>query len=180
MTDTSPITQDPKTGRLLPGNIWKAPPWRPGHSGHTARFTPGRIVTVCTEYIEQQITNTEPITWAGLAWYMGLSRRGLDKYSKGEIGKDKPGIVHSLDLMKTYMEGELESKLTNREHATSGVIKALQAIDREKWGDNQKVEIDIKQQISIAIDPDSALGKRLNKAGVGSGITIDQSPEGLE
>ncbi len=176
MSDTAPITKDPVTGHFLPGHVWKAPPWRPGQSGHTARYTPGRLVTVCTEYIEQQVENTEPITWSGLAWHMGLSRRALDKYSKGEIGKDRLGIVHTLDIMKTYMESELETKLTNREHATSGVIRALEVLDRDKWGDNKKIDIDVKQQISISLDPDSALAKRLN----GAGVTIDQPLEALE
>lgn len=176
MTDTSPITQDPVTGQFLPGNIWKMPAWRPGKSGHTARYTPNRLINICTEYVIKQKEEAKSLTWAGLARHMGLSRPALDKYSKGNIGNDKPGIVSVLEYMKTIMEEEKEQRLEDRDYATAGVIKALQALDPEKWGDNKKIEVDIKQQISIAIDPDSALGKRLNSAGV----TIDQHLDTLE
>ena len=164
------ITQDPKTGRLLPGNIWKAPAWRPGESGHTARYTPGRLVTVCTTYIEDRLKQEQPLTWSGLALHMGLSRKALDRYSQGEIGKDRPGIVATLDIMKSHIENQLESKLTDREHATAGVIRALQAINRDRWGEKQTVDIEVKQQISIVVDQGSVLEKRF----INAGVTIDQ------
>ena len=171
MSETA-LNQDPKTGQFLPGNTWKAPAWRPGHSGHTARFTPGRLVTVCTEYIETQRDADKPLSWSSLALAMGLSRRALDKYAKGEIGADRPGIVHTLEIMKTHIESELESMVTSREWSTAGVLARLRGIDADKWGDaKQQIDVAI-QQISVAIDPDSALAKRLS----GAGVTIDQHP----
>jgi len=164
------ITQDPKTGQFLPGHKWKAPPWRPGHSGHTARYTPGRLVTVCSEYIEQQHTANEVMTWSGLAWHMGLSRRALNKYRDGEIGLDKPGIVHTLEIMATAIEMQREAMLTDKQFATQGVIFALK--NHHGWRDEKHltVEGEVKHELSMVVEGMPKLAQRFENAGV----TVDQ------
>ncbi len=75
------------------------------------------------------------------------------------------------------MESQLEQRLTDRQYSTAGVIRALEVLDRETWGDHKQIDIDIKQRIEIAIDPDSQLAQRLAKAGA---VTITQMPESIE
>ena len=168
--------QDPVTGRLLPGNTWKAPAWRPGKSGHTARYTPGNLVTVCTNYIEQQVENEKPITWSGLAWFMGLSRRALDQYRKGNTGKDKPGIVATLEVMETAIESHLEQGMTDGTVPVQAALARLRTMDRDRWGDTVKHDVAVQQTIQIAITPTMPkLAQRFRDAGV----TTDQYPDAI-
>lgn len=174
MTDTSPITQDPVTNQFLPGNIWR---YKPGISGRVARYSYRSITAHIKDYWETCEQTEKRYTWAGLAVHMGCTRQALDGYRQKTIqSADAPKIAGILAYYASCIEAQLEERLTDRLFSTAGVIRGLQALDPEKWGDNKKIEVDIKQQISIAIDPDSALGKRLNSAGV----TIDQPTDVLE
>ena len=107
---------------------------------------------------------------------MGLSRRSLDRYRKGEIGKDRLGICHTLEIMETAIESHLEKGMTDGSVPVQAALARLRTMDRDRWSDSQKIDIDVKQQISISLDPDSALAKRLN----GAGVTIDQPLDALE
>ena len=174
MSDTAPITKDEESGKFLPGNTWR---YRPGDHGHVARYSYRSLSLTIREYLQDCLNTDKRYTWAGLAVYMGITRQGLDDYRKAKYKtNDKHKISAILDYYATHIEGQLEEKLTDRQFATSGVIRALEVLDRDKWGDNKKIDIDVKQQISISLDPDSALAKRLN----GAGVTIDQHPEALE
>ena len=166
--------KDPETGKLLPGNVWR---YKPGTSGRVARFTYKSISHGIREYV-QDCGNTESsYTWAGLALYLGITRKGLDGYRHSTVKSADPDkIAAILAYYETILESQREAMLTDRSYATQGVIRGLQALDREKWGDKQTVDIAVQQQISIALDPDSQLAKRLNSAGV----TIDQHPDALE
>ena len=170
----SEITTDPQTNQFLPGNVWR---FKKGKSGHPAKYTYKTIRVAIIAYINQQVGQTQRYTWAGLAEYLGMTRDGLTSYRKGEIGKDRPAIVYALNCYRTAMESQLEQRLTDRQYSTAGVIRALEVQDRETWGDHKQIDIDIKQRIEIAIDPDSQLAQRLAKAGA---VTITQMPESIE
>ena len=168
----SELNQDPETGQFLPGHTWKAPPWKPGKSGHTARYTPGRLRTVCTEYIEQQAINDKPLTWSGLAWFMGISRQALTRYYKGDIGLDKPGIVHTLEIMRTAIEAQREEMLVNKDYATAGVIAALRSQDPDTWGDKAQAQQANTPSIRVILAP-GPLTDRLEQHGVQVQQTIE-------
>ena len=167
MSESEVITQDATSGKFLANNTWR---YRPGISGHPARFNYRSMRLKVIDYITEQLITEKRYTWAGLAQYLGISRSGLDMYRDGTLvnirSKDKTAIRSLLSYYITNMESQLEERLTDRKFATNGVIKALQAIDNDKWGDNKKIDIDIKQQVSIALDPESNLSKRLGSAGV--------------
>ena len=174
MTDTAPITQNEESGKFLPGNIWR---YKPGISGRVARYSYRSVTAHIKDYWEACEDKEKRYTWAGLAVHMGCTRQALDGYRQKTIqSADAPKIAGILAYYASCIEAQLEERLTDRSFSTAGVIRGLQALDPEKWGDNKKIDIDVKQQISISLDPDSALAKRLN----GAGVTIDQHPEALE
>ena len=166
------ITQN-KKGQFLPGNIWR---YKPGQSGHPARYNYKSMRLKVIEFVEQQHEHDKAITWAGLAFYLGMSRNGLDRYRHGDIKKDSTAIVGLLSYYETAIEAQREAMMTDRQYATAGVIKGLQAIDRDKWGDKTEVSHDIKQQISVIVQPGSALAERMDKAGV----TLEQPLDALD
>ena len=177
MSDTAPITQDPVTNQFLPGNIWR---FRKGQSGHPARYNYKSLRLKVIEHVEHVLTYTgefktiahQTLTWAGLARHLGMSTDGLAMYRDGQIGNDKPAIVAMLKYYKTLMEEQKEGRLEDKDFSTAGVIFSLK--HHHGWED--KTIMDIQQQISISLDPDSALAKRLN----GAGVTIDQPLDTLE
>ncbi len=167
----SEITTDPQTKQFLPGNIWR---YKPGQSGKPARYNYKSMRKHVIRYVTERSEAALRCTWSGLAVYLGMSRGGLDAYRRGEVGKDKSAVQAMLEYYESHMESELEEQLTNKDRYTQGVPLALRAIDRDKWGDDKKIEVDIRQRIEIAIDPNSQLAQRLAKAGA---VTITQLPE---
>ena len=173
-TALEPITKDEESGKFLPENVWR---YRPGQSGKVARYSYRSVMAHIKDYWELCATEKHRYTWAGLAEFMGCTRQNLDGYRQATVQcADATRISAVLAYYSTCIESQLEQRLTDRLYSTASVIRGLQAIDQEKWGDNKKIDIDVKQQISISLDPDSALAKRLN----GAGVTIDQHPEALE
>lgn len=141
-------------GQFLPGNRWKMPPWRPGKSGHTARFTPNRLITVCSAYIDHCDTLSKPLTWSGLAVFMGISRPALDRYAKGEFGEDKRGIVSVLEYMRSLIESQREERLHDKDYATQGLIFALK--NHHGWRDEKHLNVEgqVKQALIVQLPPE--------------------------
>lgn len=137
---------DQKTGQFLPGNQWKMPPWRKGQSGHTARYQPNSLANKCAEYIQLRESENKPLTWSGLALHLGISRPALDKYAKGKIGKDKAGIVSVLEYMRSFIENQLEEKATDKDYATSGVIRLLEVMDTERFKPKDEIEMKVEEK----------------------------------
>ena len=158
-------------GRFLPGHQWKAPAWRPGQSGHTARYTPGKLANVCAQWIEDKTTNDEPLSWSGLALHLGLSRPALDKYFHGEIGQDKQGIVYTLEVVRSFIENWCEDRLASKEYSTAGLLARLRAMDSKTWGDHKTVDITTEQRsISVVLSNMPELEQRMRD----QGVLIDQ------
>jgi len=171
-----PITQDPKTNQFLPGNIWR---YRPGQSGHPARYNYKSMRLKVIEYIESVDDPEEYakcLTWSGLARYLGMSRKGLDRYAAGEIKKDTSAIVALLDYYKTLMEDQKEYRLQSKDYSTAGVIFGLK--NQHGWRDEKHltVEGEVKHELSMVVEGMPKLAQRFENAGV----TIDQpDPKGL-
>ena len=162
------ITKDAQTGHFLPSNVWR---YRPGNHGHVAKYSYRAITAHIKDYWTICEAQENRYTWAGLAVHMGCTRQALDGYRQGTIvSSDAKKIAAILAYYQSCIEAQLEQRLDDRAYSTAGVIRGLEVIDRDKWGDNRKVDIAIQQQISVCVDPDSALARRL----AGAGVTIDQ------
>ena len=172
MSETA-ITKDAQTGHFLPSNVWR---YRPGQSGKVARYSYRSVMAHIKDYWEMCSAEEQRYTWAGLAEFMGCTRQNLDGYRQATVQcADAPRIAAVLAYYSTCIESQLEQRLTDRAYSTAGVIRGLQAIDAEKWSDHKQIDIAVQQQISVCVDPDSALAKRLS----GAGVTIDQQPTAL-
>ena len=164
---TLPITHD-ENGRLAKGNVWR---FRPGQSGHPARYNYNTLRTKVIEHVEQCHEQEKTLTWAGLAFYVGMTAGGLNRYRNGEVGDKKGAIVQMLEYYVTAMEAALEGKL---HETTQGVIFALKNQYADRWQDTRTIEHTGEQaSINIVINPDSALATRLQRADTKS-VTIDQ------
>jgi len=151
-------------GRFLPGNPWR---YRAGSDGRPARFNYNTMRTKIIEFLDRQTEAEKPLTWAGLAAYLGISRHGLDLYRDGKVldkTKTSSAIVDMLAFYQTLMEADKESKLQSKEYATSGIVFALK--NQHGWTDTQHVEHTGQAPIQIAITSDSPLRGRLERAGV--------------
>ena len=157
------ITLDPQTKKFLPGNIWR---YKPGQSGKPARYNYKTMRLKVIDYAVQQAQDDVRCTWAGLAAYLGMTRRGLDMYREGTVGKDKDAVVHLLGYYATLMEAQLEQWLTDRHHATAGVIRALEVCDPDRWVQSTKVDISVTQQIQVVLPTGGKLRQRMINAGV--------------
>lgn len=156
-------------GKFAKNNKWMMPAWKPGESGHVARFTPKRLANLCQSYLDdpemkhkREVTKDGRViewdepkrpTWAGLARYLGISRQALDKYRAGEIGVDSAAIVGVLDYMRTQIEADLEAQLTDKDYATAGVVFALK---QHGWKDERHMTVDsvVNQRLIVQLDPE--------------------------
>ena len=159
-------------GQFIPGGVnpWRMPAYKPGQSGHTARYTATRLANVCAEYMANR--NGQRSTWSGLAAYLGISRQALDRYAKGEFGKDTRAIVAVLEYYRTLMEAELEQRLTSKDHATQGVIFALK--NQAGWRDEKHLSVEQTQTQRLVIQLPSELNQLLtDRAGEALGDVIE-------
>jgi len=159
----SEIAKSAETGQFLPGNPWRFPL---GNSGRLPSLTASGVSDGMTEYVDRRIIEDKPLTWAGLALHLGITRAMLDRYHKGEVKNVRGGaaIVSMLSIFRTAMEAQMEERLPNKEYATSGL--ALIAKNLHGWTDSQHVEHTGQAPIQIAITSDSPLRGRLERAGV--------------
>jgi len=160
----SEIAKSATTGQFLPGNPWR---YRAGADGRPAKYNHNTLRQKVMEYRDAQLDEERPLTWAGLAAYLGITRQGLDLYRQGKVldkTKASSAIVGVLEYYQTLMEADKESKLQSKEYATSGIVFALK--NQHGWTDTQHVEHTGQAPIQIAITSDSPLRGRLERAGV--------------
>ena len=159
----TPQTHDSK-GKLAIGNPWR---FRPGQSGHVARYNYKSLRKGVIEYAGQQEAAIKRCTWSGLAAYLGMTSRGLTLYAEGKIGNKPDAIIQLLGHYRTIMESQLEDRLTDKDHATTGVTFALTNQFPDRWRKEQHVisNTTVQHVISVAL-PAGALKSRLNDAGV--------------
>ena len=88
-----------------------------------------------------------PVTWTGLALFMGFSsRQSIDEYAKYD------GFSDSVKKAKTFVEWHYEMKLAKSEGSPAGSIFALKNFG---WKDKQEIEKtgdDLEGAISKLID----------------------------
>lgn len=89
------------------------------------------------EYVEQCRRDEEPMTWTGLALFMGFAGRVcIDEYLEYE------GFSYSVKRAKTIVENAYEKRLHSGNAA--GPIFALKNFG---WTDSQHVNMDVKQDV---------------------------------
>ena len=93
--------------------------------------SPDDFDNMVDSYVVFCVEKEEPITWTGLALYLGFShRRSIDEYQYYE------GFSHSVKRAKTIVENAYEKKL--HDAAASGAIFALKNFG---WTDKQELTV---------------------------------------
>ena len=157
----SELNQDTDSGQFLPGNVWR---FKQGKSGHTPRFSAATMRQQTIECVQYCKAEEKPLTWSGLASFLGLSRNGLDLYRKGKVGAKSQlaAIRDTLLGFETLLEQQYEEKLID---SPQGIQKALAAIDQRKWGDTKEVQQQSVPSIQVILSP-GPLTDRLEQHGV--------------
>lgn len=94
--------------------------------------TPQQFDAKVEEYQEYCKENKEPVTWTGLALYLGFSsRQSIDEYLKYD------GFSDSVKRAKTFVEWNYEKRLAG-DSSPTGAIFAL-----KNFGWKDKTETDI-------------------------------------
>ena len=89
------------------------------------------------EYVEQCRRDEEPMTWTGLALYLGFCcRADIDNYLKYD------GFSYSVKRAKALVECSYEKRLSQGN--PTGAIFALKNFG---WTDSQHVNMDVKQDV---------------------------------
>ena len=95
--------------------------------------TPEAFDAKVEEYQEYCIEKEEPVTWTGLALYLGFSsRQSIDEYLKYD------GFSDSVKRAKTFVEWNYEKRLASGDGTPTGAIFAL-----KNFGWKDKTETDI-------------------------------------
>ena len=103
----------------------KKQPWRPRKYD-----CPNEFVEKATSYIEEQLENSKPITWTGMALYMGFSSR----QSIGEY-KQYDGFSDAVMYCHTLVEHAYEEFLMH-----GGGASAIFGLKQFSWDDKQAIE----------------------------------------
>lgn len=92
--------------------------------------TPQEFDRLVDEYVHQQREDEAPITWTGMALYLGFThRKGIDEYGKYD------GFFHSVKRAKLIVEHAYEQRL-NRPKPTGAIF----ALKNMGWSDRQQME----------------------------------------
>ena len=161
------ITHKPN-GQFAKNNRWMMPQWRPGKSGHTAKYTPNRLITKCNEYMCAQDELEKPYTWSGLALSLGITYSSLRRYRRGEIGQDTAGIRNVLEYFETAIRNQLEMLVS------STPTTALAAL-KQDHGWEEKSESTVQPKISIVLNSGSQLAQQITDSN--SSVIIEQTKE---
>jgi len=96
--------------------------------------TPEAFDAKVEEYQLYCVENNEPVTWTGLALYLGFSsRQSIDEYLQYD------GFSDSVKRAKTFVEWNYEKRLASGEGTPTGAIFAL-----KNFGWKDKTELDHK------------------------------------
>lgn len=120
--------------------------------GRTRIVTPERII----DAVESMETAGQPITWAGVALAVGVSRPTLDEYLRGTLGADDPAIRTTLRGVRTLIESDLEGELRRKTGQTGGIVFALK--NQAGWRDERHLAVESQenQTLSVTVDPQLA------------------------
>jgi len=119
----------------------KRPVGRPRHYD-----TPEAFEAKLYEYQAYCVENKEPVTWTGLALFMGFSsRQSIDEYAKYD------GFSDCVKKAKTFVEWHYEMRLCGDK--PTGAIFALKNMG---WKDNHGVEHSgkVEQPLVVVMDDD--------------------------
>lgn len=104
--------------------------------------TPEQFDAKVQEYYTHCLEGCEPITWTGLALFMGFSsRQSIDEYAKYD------GFSDSVKKAKLLVEWAYEKRLIDGQAA--GPIFALKNMG---WTDRQEVDVTQKSTVKISSD----------------------------
>ena len=84
------------------------------------------------EYWDYCEESERPMTFCGLAYYLGMTRQSLHNYST----RDK--YAHIIEKAKNRIEMDTEERLQIAGQATTGIIFSLK--NNYKWNDKHEVE----------------------------------------
>ena len=145
-------------GQLKPGHPWR---YKESESGHPIRYAPKTLMLKCKAYIEEQTQIDKPLTWAGLARYLGMSIQGLTRYRKGEIGKTetiRTTIVAYLEYFGTCIEEQLEGQVDAKFRLTNQYA--------ERWKDTKHVHVDTVHHTAVVMLEPELVSKMSKAAGI--------------
>ena len=92
--------------------------------------TPEEFSARVDEYVQHCTDNDEPITWTGVALFLGFSsRQSIDEYLNYD------GFSYPVKRAKLIVENSYEKRLSG--NACTGAIFALKNME---WSDRQEVE----------------------------------------
>jgi len=118
-----------ENGKFLPGNQYLSlNAFKKGNMGRPNKWTVTEVKEKMADYLQACLDNERPITKAGLALALGITREALDNYSKGEYGKTdehKQAYADMFGMFFTVIEDELETELRRKTGQVSGIIFAL-------------------------------------------------------
>lgn len=149
------VTVRDEKGRFLPNNNIG---FALGNAGRPPMYAPEELITRVAGYFAECNERQRPYAWAGLALYLGMSREGLDNWSKGEYeGRgNKVVYVDCLKVARTVIEDQREELLIRRENGNiSGIIFALKA-GPHGWRDERHLSVDTHttQRLVVQLDPE--------------------------
>jgi hypothetical protein len=119
------------TNRVSDKEYQKIDPLTGKRTKHIVKTFPGRprafddadvLWTECITYIEQCEKQAVPPTMAGMAGFMGCSKRTLNEYMKGSYDTDDANFSRALELARTIIE-DRKLRAGLQKSLDSGLVK---------------------------------------------------------